>query len=75
MKTFKYLILLLISIIFIGCSNFQPAKKVVSVEYKENNKIMVTTYEDGSTKVENMDFLRYQREQEKRRDDRRDRER
>lgn len=73
MKIFKYLMILLISTIFIGCSNFQPAKKVVSVEYKEANTIKVTTYEDGSTKVENMDFLRYQREQEKRSDDRRGR--
>lgn len=75
MKVFKYLILLLISIIFIGCSNFQPAKKVVSVEYKEANTVMVTTYEDGSTKVENLEYLKWQRDKEDRRDDRRDRER
>jgi len=68
MKKIKYLIILLISIVFIGCSNFQPAKKVVSIEYKENNTIMVTTYEDGSTKVENLEYLKWQREKEDRRD-------
>ena len=73
MKIFKCLILLLISTIFIGCSNFQPAKKIVSVEYKEANTIMVTTYEDGSTKVENLEYLRWQRDKDDRRDDRRDR--
>lgn len=73
MKKSKYLIIVLISAIFMGCSNFQPVKKIVSVEYSENNKIITTTYEDGSTKIENVDFLRYQRERENRRDDRRER--
>jgi len=73
MKKIKYLMILLISIVFIGCSNFQPAKKIVSVEYKDGNKIMVTTYEDGTTKVENLEYLRWQRDKEDRRDDRRDR--
>ncbi|MGB6128318.1 MAG: hypothetical protein WBG30_06165 [Psychrilyobacter sp.] len=63
--------ILLISIIFIGCSNFQPAKKVISVEYKEGNTIVVTTYEDGSTKVENLEYLRWQRDKEDRRDKKR----
>jgi len=71
MKEIKYLMILLISIVFIGCSNFQPTKKVVSVEYKEGNTIMVTTYEDGTTKVENLEYLRWQREKEDRRDRRR----
>ncbi len=34
---------------------------------------MVTTYEDGSTKVENLEYLRWQRDKDDRRDDRRDR--
>lgn len=71
MKKIKYLMILLISIIFIGCSNFQPAKKVISVEYKEGNTIMITTYEDGSTKIENLEYLRWQRDKEDRRDKRR----
>lgn len=70
MKIFKYLMVLAISTIFIGCSNFQPAKKVVSVEYSKNNETIVTTYEDGSTKVENVKFLEWQRDKEDRRDDR-----
>ena len=73
MKIFKYLMILIISIIFIGCSNFQPAKEIVSIEYKEGNTVMVTTYKDGSTKVENLEYLRWQRDREDRRDDRRGR--
>lgn len=73
MKMLKCLIILVMSTIFIGCSNFQPTKKVVSVEYSESNKIMVTTYEDGSTKVENIDYLGWKNTQEQRKDDRRDR--
>ncbi|MEI6857512.1 hypothetical protein [Psychrilyobacter sp.] len=69
MKMLKYLMILVISTIFIGCSNFQPAKKVISIEYSESDKTIVTTYEDGSTKVENLGYLRWQRD----RDDRRDR--
>lgn len=75
MKIFKYLMILVISIIFIGCSNLQSPKKVVSVEYSENNKIMVTTYEDGSTKVENINLLRSQSDRDDKKDDRKDRER
>ncbi|MCS5421038.1 MULTISPECIES: hypothetical protein [Psychrilyobacter] len=74
MKKFKYLMTLVISTIFIGCSNFQPPKKVVSVEYSKDNKAIVTTYEDGSTMVENVEFLKWKNKnnQEQRKDDRRD---
>lgn len=73
MKIFKLLILLLISIVFISCSNYQPAKKIAFVEYKENDTIKVTTYVDGTNKVENMDYLRWKSDKDDRKDDRNNR--
>jgi hypothetical protein len=73
MKIFKYLMIATISMFFFSCTNYQPAKKIVSVEYLKGNTIMVTTYEDGSTKIENLDFIRYQNDRDDRRDDKKDR--
>ncbi|UUV18737.1 hypothetical protein NRK67_15835 [Fusobacteria bacterium ZRK30] len=75
MKKIKFLMILLISLIFISCGNLEPYKKIVSVEDKKTENIRITTYEDGSTKVENLGFIKLQerQEREERKSDRRER--
>lgn len=75
MKRIKLLMILMISLIFISCGNLEPYKKVVSVEDKVAENIRITTYEDGSTKVENLGFIKLQerQEREEKKSDRRER--
>lgn len=75
MKKIKFLMVLIVSLIFISCGNLEPYKKVVSVEDKPVENIRITTYEDGSTKVENLGFIKIKERQERenRKNDRRER--
>ena len=75
MKKIKFLMILLISLIFISCGNLEPYKKIVSVEDKTTENIRVTTYEDGSTRVEDLDFIKIKERQERenKKSDRRER--
>jgi len=75
MKKIKLLMILLISTIFISCSPLESYRKVISVEDKKVENVRVTTYEDGTTKVENLDFIRWQesRERDRKKKERRDR--
>jgi hypothetical protein len=72
MKRVRFLMILVISMIFISCGNLEPYKKIVSVEDKAIENIRITTYEDGSTKVESLDFIKWE-ERRERESDRRDR--
>lgn len=75
MKKIKFLMILLISLIFISCGNLEPYKKIVSVEDKTTENLRITTYEDGSTKVEDLDFIKIKERQERenKKNDRRER--
>ncbi|WP_028855432.1 hypothetical protein [Psychrilyobacter atlanticus] len=75
MKKIKFLMILLISLIFISCGNLEPYKKIVSVEDKTTENIRVTTYEDGSIRVEDLDFIKIKERQERenKKSDRRER--
>lgn len=75
MKKIKFLMILMISLIFISCGNLEPYKKIVSVEDNTIENIRITTYEDGTTKVENLGFIKMKERQERedRKNDRRER--
>lgn len=75
MRKIKFLMVLMISLIFISCGNLEPYKKIVSVEDNATENIRITTYEDGSTKVENLGFIKMKERQdrENRKSDRRER--
>ncbi len=65
MKLLKLTIIAISSIILVSCSNYQSPKTPVSVRYEDNGTIRVTTYEDGSEKVENLRYLRFKDEHER----------
>ncbi|MGB6128316.1 MAG: hypothetical protein WBG30_06155 [Psychrilyobacter sp.] len=65
MTKIKLLILLIISTFFISCGNLEPYKKILSVEDKQTENIRLTTYEDGTTKVENLGFMKMKERQER----------
>jgi len=65
MTRIKLLMLLIISMLFISCGNLEPYKKIVLVEDKQVENIRVTTYEDGTTKVENLGFIKMKERQER----------